>query len=155
MNVYLVQHAENKPEEIDPDKPLSDKGSKDIESVASFLSQNKKLRVDGIYHSGKTRARQTAEALEDSLSTKSSAKQVDGLQPLDDPKDWANRLSDQNGDVMLVGHMPHMSKLASHLITKNLDKEVIDFQNGGVVCLSSDDAKDWAVQWIVTPELVR
>lgn len=155
MNVYLVQHAENQPEEIDPDKPLSAKGRKDIKSVASFLSQNKNFRVERVYHSGKTRARQTAEVLGENLLISNAVTKVDGLQPMDDPTIWANRLSDENGDVVLVGHMPHMSKMASQLITANPDKEVIAFQNGGVVCLSSDNAKDWSVRWIVTPELLR
>lgn len=153
MNVYLVQHAENKPEEIDPDKSLSDKGRTDIESVASMVSKHKDLRLSGIYHSGKTRARQTAEVLEKHLKAKNKAEQAEGLQPLDDPKEWASRLSNSNGDILLVGHMPHMTKLASQLIINNPDREVIDFQNGGVVCLSSEDGKDWAVNWVVTPDI--
>ena len=40
MNLYLVQHAESKTEEDDPQKPLSGKGFSDIRKIAAFLPYN-------------------------------------------------------------------------------------------------------------------
>jgi phosphohistidine phosphatase len=59
MFLYLVQHAEAKREEEDPARDLTEKGRKDIESVAHRM---KKLNVQvrQILHSGKTRAQSTA-----------------------------------------------------------------------------------------------
>ena len=38
MNLYLVQHAEAKPKQEDPGRPLTDKGYADIEKTAKLLS---------------------------------------------------------------------------------------------------------------------
>ena len=62
MNLYLLQHGQSVPEEVDPDRPLSGQGREDIRKTAAFAARAG-VRVDTIWHSGKTRARQTAEAL--------------------------------------------------------------------------------------------
>jgi len=66
MRLYLVQHGKAKSKDEDPDRPLTDQGRNDIKKVAVFLAENAGLKVTSIYHSGKTRARQTAEVLEPS-----------------------------------------------------------------------------------------
>jgi len=38
MNLYLVQHAEAKPESEDPDRPLTEKGWRDIRKIAPFIA---------------------------------------------------------------------------------------------------------------------
>jgi phosphohistidine phosphatase len=62
MKLYLVQHAEAKTEKEDPLRPLSEKGLKDLEKVSSFL-EDRSIKVTRILHSGKQRARETAEKL--------------------------------------------------------------------------------------------
>ncbi len=62
MNIYLVQHGKPVPKEENPDKPLSNQGKEDVERVASFLMKAG-IKVDDIFHSGKTRAMQTAEIM--------------------------------------------------------------------------------------------
>ena len=62
MFLYLVQHAEAKSEEDDPARDLSEKGSIDIENVAHHLKRLM-VQVGQVVHSGKTRARSTAEVL--------------------------------------------------------------------------------------------
>ena len=59
MRLYLVQHGEPVPKEINPDRPLSDKGRHDVEKVGRFLQQAG-VAMGVIVHSGKTRAAQTA-----------------------------------------------------------------------------------------------
>jgi len=67
MNLYLVQHAEAKRKEEDPERPLSEKGRVDIRKVAVYIAGHINIKVSAIIHSGKTRARQTAEALAEYL----------------------------------------------------------------------------------------
>lgn len=50
MRVYLVQHGDAVPKEVDPDRPLSDTGRQDIERLAKFLNAAK-VRVSRIIHS--------------------------------------------------------------------------------------------------------
>jgi len=153
MKLYLVQHAEAKQE--DPDRPLSDKGQADIRKVAAYVAANTSPQVSRIIHSGKTRARQTAEILAEVLSPFEGIGTSPDLAPLAAPSIWAGQLTDTESDMMLVGHLPHMSKLAALLITQNQAQTVVNFQMGGVVCLARDEAGAWAVQWMVTPDIVN
>jgi phosphohistidine phosphatase len=155
MNVYLVQHAQAKSKQEDPDRPLSDLGRANIERVASYLAGLAEIELDYIYHSGKTRAVQTAEVLGNHLHPRNGLHQAEGLQALDDPKIWADKLSETKGDVMLVGHLPHLSRLAADLICNDPDQKIVDFQNAAVICIGADDdsMKDWSLRWIMTPEI--
>lgn len=103
LRLYLVQHAEAKPQAEDPARPLSDKGRSGIRKVADFLKA-RELKVSKIFHRGKLRARQTAEALAEGISS-GEIEQADGLAPLDDPCIWKDRLKEELEDVMLVGHL--------------------------------------------------
>lgn len=153
MLIYLVQHADAKKEEIDPARPLSEKGLKDIKKIASYVLQLN-IKVYKIFHSSKLRARQTAEVLSDNLKPAKGMSEVDGLTPLDDPNIWALRLKDIPDDIMLVGHLPHLAKLASLLLCGNADKNVVSFKMAGIVCLKKDDSGAWSLQWMLTPEIV-
>lgn len=154
MKVYLVQHAKAKSKEEDPERPLSAAGRADIGKVAAYLAQNASLNIYQIYHSGKTRARQTAEILSDALHPAAELQEAADLQAMDDPSIWAKELPQMNGDVMLVGHKPYMPRLAGLLVCQDEEKQVVDFQKGGVVCLNRDSDEGWLVHWIVTPDVI-
>ena len=62
MQLYLVQHGAAKSEAEDPQRSLTAEGTKTIEGMAKYLS-SLKLHVCRIEHSGKDRARQTAEII--------------------------------------------------------------------------------------------
>ena len=153
MTVYLVQHAEAKPREEDPQRPLSDQGRSDIQKVATFLG-DRGIPVSRIIHSGKLRARQTAETLAERLKATGGASETDGLAPLDDPAVWAGRLSELDENLMLVGHLPHMGKLAALLVTGDADQALVTFKPGGVVCLARDDEGRWSLRWMVVPGIM-
>jgi phosphohistidine phosphatase len=55
--------------------------------------------------------------------------------------------------VMLVGHLPFLSRLASLLMVSNTEAGIIRFQQAGIVCLSQVDGK-WAVNWVMPPDLL-
>ncbi len=148
MKVYLVQHAKPKPEEEDPQKPLSEQGRADAQKVAEFA---KNIKVNKIQYSGKLRAQQTAEILGKPLGV--DVVKADSLEPMADTQIWANRLEEQSEDVMLVGHLPHLAKLASQLLTQNQENPVISFKQGGIVCLEKTE-RGWQVAWMVTPDLL-
>jgi len=154
MNLYLVQHAEAKPREEDPQRPISDQGRADIQKVAAFLG-DRGLPVSRIIHSGKLRARQTAETLAERLKATGGVSENDCLAPLDDPAVWAGRLSEFDENLMLVGHLPHIGKLAAFLVTGDADQPVVTFKPGGVVCLERDDEGRWSLRWMVVPEMLQ
>jgi len=149
MKLYLVRHGEPKPESEDPERPLSDKGRQEIERLAVFVKD--RFYIHSIRHSGKLRAKQTAEILAQALEPAEGLKQSDGLKPLDDPNIWADRLSTMDEDIMLVGHLPHLSRLVSDLIMRDAEKKIVDFTTGGLVHLSRNAAGRWAIQWMIDP----
>ncbi|OHE56321.1 MAG: phosphohistidine phosphatase SixA [Thermodesulfovibrio sp. RBG_19FT_COMBO_42_12] len=153
MLIYLVQHADAKREEEDLSRPLSEKGLRDIEKVASYVSKLN-IKVHKIFHSNKLRAMQTAEVLSENLKPTRGTSEVDGLTPLDDPQIWAERLKGIPDDVILVGHLPHLAKLSSLLLCGNVERNIVLFKMAGFVCLKRDDAAAWSVQWMLTPEIV-
>jgi phosphohistidine phosphatase len=62
-------------------------------------------------------------------------------------------LQGEHEPVMLVGHLPFLSRLASLLMVSNTQSVMIRFQQAGIVCLSREDEK-WAVNWVMPPELL-
>ncbi|MCD4716608.1 MAG: histidine phosphatase family protein, partial [Desulfobacterales bacterium] len=91
MNVYLVQHGKPVSKEENPDKPLSNQGKEDVERVAAFLMKAG-IKVDDIFHSGKTRARETAEIMISKLTPGKEPVEKNGLAPLDDVKEIAEEI---------------------------------------------------------------
>jgi len=151
--LYLVQHAEAKTEAEDPQRALSDKGLAEIEKTAKLLALKIRPSVNVVMHSGKPRALQTAEVLADYISPVGGIRQVEGLKPNDNVTTWADYLTEVNEDVMLVGHLPHLSKLTSKLLCGDETKTVVQFRNAGIVCLEREDKRRWCLEWFMVPGL--
>jgi phosphohistidine phosphatase SixA len=62
MRLYLVQHGDAVPERLDPERPLSASGRREVQAVARLLADTG-VRAAHVVHSGKLRAQQTAELL--------------------------------------------------------------------------------------------
>jgi phosphohistidine phosphatase len=154
MEIYIVQHAESRSKEEDPRRPLTDKGFNDIEKMAYFARNNAGMTIRKIYHSGKLRARQTADALAASLRPVEGVEETDGLEPMADPAIWAERISKSEGDIMLVGHLPHLAGLAGMLLSGDKTKNPINFHNAGIVKLVRDSEMRWFIDWIVVDTVV-
>lgn len=151
MQVYLVQHGEAKPEAQDPTRPLTDRGREEVQRVAQHAAALG-LRIAEIRHSGKLRARQTAEILAGTLSPLHGIREMDGLAPADDPGRAKSEVEAAREPLMLVGHLPHLSRLASLLLVGDPGREIIRFRNGAIVCLVQAEGR-WLLQWVLTPEL--
>lgn len=154
MRLYLVQHGEAKDEKEDPERPLSEKGVRDVRKTASFVSINTGMAVGSVYRSGKLRAAQTAGIFAEYLRPLKGVSEMDGLAPMDDPAVWAGRLETEETDVMMAGHLPHLAGLASLLLCGNPDAGLINFRMGGVVCLKREGGR-WSVEWMIVPDMIK
>ncbi len=81
MKIYLLQHGSSFSEEINPERPLTEIGEKDIKSLAIFLKPLG-IQVYSLFHSGILRAKQTAEIIEASLSCPGGIQEKMGSPPL-------------------------------------------------------------------------
>jgi len=145
MAMYFVQHGKAVAKEVNPDRPLSEEGRREVERVGACL-RHMGLTFRGIYHSGKTRARQTAEILSTEVGLDYTS-ELAGMKPNDDTATLAKVVAD---DSMYVGHLPHMGKLVSYLVAGDESAGVVSFSNGGVVCIAKD-AAGYHVEWMMTP----
>ena len=152
MHVYLVQHAEALPGEQDPMRPLSELGREHARRMGQYLSRHAGLDLADIQHSGKGRAVETASLLADALGV--DCKVGHDLKPSDDPALWASRLTMCHQDLMLVGHLPHLQRLAGLLLCSNDALELLHFRNAGVLCLERNEDGAWLVAWMMTPQLL-
>jgi len=152
MTLFLVQHGEAKPETEDPERSLTERGTETVGRMADWAARVG-VTVDEIRHSGKRRAEQTATIFAKRLDPPKGVIAVKGLNPKDDLTPVAASLRGDQGSIMLVGHLPHLSRLVSLLLTGNPKIEVVRFRNAGIVCLTQQEGQ-WAVDWVMQPDLL-
>jgi phosphohistidine phosphatase len=152
MKLYLVQHAKAASKEVDPQRALTEEGIKEIKKVTEFIKPLN-LSVDYLWHSGKKRAQQTAEFLAEIIAINKERTACDGLAPNDDVKAIENQIKSINQDIMIVGHLPFLSKLASLILTDSESSGTVAFRNAGIVCLNYTD-DEWHIDWIIIPQII-
>ena len=151
MQLYLVQHALATSKEENPGRPLSAEGESTARRMAEFAAAHLRVGPGAIYHSGKLRAKQTAELFAEHLKPKGGVEEVEGMSPMDEPTLIAEKLESMGDNPMLVGHLPHLSRLAAHLVGGKSGETIVGFHNAGIVCLGRDEGAGWVLLWAVTP----
>ena len=109
----------------DGTRPLSGKGRREAEAVGNFLSSIKEI-PDVILHSKLLRSQETAQRVEDALGKTKLLRLHHGLKPDDSISYFHSELmtetfnnQDSNYTVMVVGHEPFISSLASLLVLRS------------------------------------
>ena len=149
--LYLVHHGDAVGPDVDPMRPLSDRGRVEVDMLAQkAATQGAKPEI--IWHSGKLRARQTAEAYWKRCNPLASFSAVRGLQPTD-PTDWiVDAITAETKHLLLAGHFPHLPRLLGRLIGGRQDAPATDFPLNGIVALEWKDRK-WIERWRLSPHL--
>ena len=150
MNLYLVQHGKAASKEVDAARGLTEVGREEVVSVGKALAE-RDIGVREIRHSGKKRTEETAELLEAHFSGETLVATKPGLAPNDDVRAVIDALENRVQDLMIVGHLPFLSRLASSLLVSDADAAVVAFQNAGVLCLGRDGDGVWRVAWYILP----
>ena len=140
MQVYLDHHAHALGPDVDPLRPLSSIGLEQADRLAAAAgARGTKPAV--IWHSGKLRARQTAEAFLRTCSPFAAFRMVRGLRP-DDPPEWIrDMLEGEERDVLLVGHMPQIAGLAE------LMGAIRSFPLNGMIALERVASRAYEERW--------
>lgn len=154
MKLYLVQHGQACAKEVDPNRPLTRQGQADMEQVAAFLKQAG-IQVERVIHSGKLRAEQTAQILAESLCPGVTLEARGSINPNGNPKDFQWQSESRQGDTLMVGHLPFMAKLVSHLLGEDENKLTVAYEPGTVVCLEFNESSNWQINWMIRPELLK
>jgi phosphohistidine phosphatase len=102
-----------------------------------------------VWHSGKLRARETAELFWRACNAAAPFSAARGLQP-DDPPSWmCDQLAGDTRSIMLVGHMPHLPRLLRALVGEAPHAEQ-PFPLHGCVALEADGER-WKELWRIEP----
>ncbi len=151
--IYFAQHGLAVDKAENPERPLSQEGIQQSTSVARTLNrtlQDSETVITHVYHSGKLRAAQTADIFASSMGMTSTSA-INGLAPNNDVSRFVANM-DLN-HALYIGHLPHLGKLVSFLVTGNENSGIIQFQNSAVVCL--EKAEDhFQLRWYLTPDIV-
>lgn len=153
MKLYLMQHGDARSKGDDPERRLTERGETDTRKMAEYVVAHGLIDIRRILHSGKARAAQTAEIVAAHLKSAYETGEVDDLGPKDDVAIWGRKFDQDRENVMLVGHLPHLGRLATLLLRGNPNKPIINFRNSGIVCLAKNGG-EWLVEWILTPDLI-
>ena len=115
MQLFLVRHGDYVPESVNPEKPLSYKGRKDVAKVANAL-KDQGFTVEAFIHSTKKRAKETAEIFKRVLNTEATISVRQKLSPNDSTDDIVQEISTWDKNTMIVGHAPFIPGLAYRLL---------------------------------------
>ncbi|HEY7499844.1 MAG TPA: histidine phosphatase family protein [Vicinamibacterales bacterium] len=131
--IYLVHHGDAVGPDIDPQRPLSSAGRAAVERLATRAAE-RGVKPVAIHHSGKLRARQTANAFLRLCNPLAEFSAIRGLQP-EDPAIWIREtLAHEDREVMLVGHMPNLPRLLTLLVTGR-EAPLLEFPLHGLVAI--------------------
>jgi phosphohistidine phosphatase len=158
MKLYLLRHAEavRREDSIpDGDRALTSDGIKTMKAAALGM-RALKMKVDLVLTSPLVRARQTAEIAAEALGVKRKITLTKNLAPDVEPELLIAELAQKYcsiKNILLVGHEPHLGRLASVLLTGTTDLPVI-FKKGGLMALKLDSTpckQGATLKWFLTP----
>jgi phosphohistidine phosphatase len=148
--LYLVRHGEAGGAATDAARPLTRDGRQQTARIANEAAR-RSVAIDEIRHSGRLRARETAEILAAELAPTRPIVAVDGLHPGDDVEILGYSLSEESGALMLVGHLPFMGYLTGFLLKGDSDRAPVPFSTATMACLRRRGGT-WELLWVVNPE---
>ncbi len=144
-SLLLVHHGDAVGPDVDPMRPLSSVGRAATERLAAAAAR-RGVRPDAIWHSGKLRARQTAELFWTACNPLASFSAERGLQP-DDPPRWIrDQLAGETRSILIAGHMPFLPRLLASLLGERGESSALGFPLHGCVALEADGDR-WKEIW--------
>jgi len=143
--LYLVHHGEAVGPEVDTRRPLSQAGRAGVERIAAQAAA-RGAKPTVVWHSGKLRAKQTAEAFWRACNALAEFSATHDLQP-DDPPQWIReRLRGETRDIAIAGHFPHLPRLLALLVTGGEAGPAFP-PHGMVALVSEDEGDSWREVW--------
>ncbi len=149
MTLYIVRHGDAVGPDIDPQRPLSRHGCDEVAAVAGIIA-GRGVTVSRVVHSGKVRARQTAEILTAKLATDATPQQMAGLNPNDDPEAIVGYVNAETDNTLIAGHMPSVGLIVRSLVP-NASMEHMNFATAMVVILTRGEDEVWRIIDRVVP----
>jgi phosphohistidine phosphatase len=142
IHLFLVHHGDAVGPDVDPQRPLSERGRLAVARLATAAAA-RGVKPAVVWHSGKLRAKLTAEAFWRACNPFAEFSATRDLQPEDAPEWMRDRLRAETRDLLIAGHYPHLPRLLALLVP-----EAAAFPQHGMVALASDDdGETWREEW--------
>ncbi|MCZ6674876.1 MAG: phosphohistidine phosphatase SixA [Verrucomicrobia bacterium] len=163
MRLYLLSEADAAPNKNDAQRKLTPKGIASLGKLAEFLEKKGLMKVAEIRHSPLVSARQTAEYFKKKVGLEAKLREVPLLEPCDDFRILADIVNKSKEDLLLVGHKPNLSMLASYLLTRNSRLDLFSLRKSGLMYLKRIDAThtlpgwdfNWQLRWLIVPGILK
>ena len=137
MKVYLMQHGQALPAQIDVEEGLSKEGKLTILHSAQGL---KKLgvQIDILVSSPKKRALETAQIIQQEIicADQIVSEKIKAKSPVEESIQFLQGISDKES-IFLVGHLPSLKEIVSFLLCTDFVE--IDFCNGGCCLIETEE----------------
>ena len=148
MILYLVHHGDAVGAAVNTQRPLSVAGREQVERLAADAA-GRGARPLVVWHSGKLRARQTAEEFWRQCNALAEFSATRDLQPDDPPQWFADRIKGETRDILIAGHYPHLPRLLQLMTSGSTGAS---FPQHGVVALETHDGgESWEEIWRSQP----
>lgn len=151
MRIILVRHGDAINENINPLRPLSDLGQQQAHSVAKQLLAQVEFHPQVIMHSGKARAKETAEQIIQQTNFSPILQEEACLKPGGDPEDVITLIEALGQDCMMVSHLPLLDYLLADLLLGVPNQQMVEFHPCTAVGLHLQPNKEWRIEWIIRP----
>ena len=161
MDLFLLRHGiavdRGLPGyEDDSQRPLTPKGAARVHRIAQ-AAKRLRLKFDLILSSPYLRAQQTAKVIASFYKMEDRLRLTENLTPAMSPAELIGEIHETYADalsILLVGHEPYMSTLASMLLAG--DEEVLfTFKKGSLCKFSMDELRYGrcaTLEWLITPK---
>ena len=149
MNLYIMRHGQAAPTAQNAEQELTRQGRTGIEKLAAHLDQQG-VKVKHVYHSGKARARQTAEIMASELAANVKLQVHDHIKPDDDPQQLLQDIQAWHEDTLVVSHLPFIPSLVSRLTADAMASLAIAYTPGTIICLMPEN-NAWQIAWVEAP----
>ena len=150
MRLLLIRHGSATNSHDDDARGLTEFGRMESASIATWI-KTLCFNKPSIWHSEKVRAKETAAIILEGAGWDSTLKEVPGLRPSSPVGEMAIRIAAEDSDLVLVGHMPFMSAMASELVTGGQLETHWNFETCAALCLERMGVGQWVVCGFTMP----
>jgi phosphohistidine phosphatase SixA len=153
MKLFLMRHAHADYGPPDPERELSGRGRECAHQMAAFAEARGFFDFEEIWCSPYTRAQQTAQPFVEGREKSLKVLTMDTLVPHGDPAELLHKLKRMERSLLVVGHNPHLSILASHLLGMDRGRHHLPFKKGALMVFKREEysGSGYCLQAYLTP----
>ncbi|MFP6583813.1 MAG: phosphoglycerate mutase family protein [Candidatus Hydrogenedentota bacterium] len=153
MYLFLIRHGAAEMQSSDDARVLSSAGRAEAAALGKWLARYH-LQSPTVWHSDKVRTGETASLIIENAGWSSTPTEIDGLRPSSPVEPITMKVAAEQSDLVIVGHIPFMSLMASSMLTGGRIETYWDFNTCGVLVLDRAGQEQWVVNAYLSPSML-